>query len=93
MFSQEADECGAFLDIQAGSGGTEAQDWAEMLLRMYLKWAESKGFSSESVDAFREILCKCQEQVQSELYLGPAGIPRQDERRRLEMRIISEKAR
>tara|TARA_Y100000589_G_scaffold326907_1_gene367638 strand:- start:323 stop:1264 length:942 start_codon:yes stop_codon:yes gene_type:complete len=50
MFSQEADECGAFLDIQAGSGGTEAQDWAEMLLRMYLKWAESKGFSSEVLE-------------------------------------------
>ena len=51
MFSQEADECGAFLDIQAGSGGTEAQDWAEMLLRMYLKWAESKGFSSGAVQS------------------------------------------
>ena len=39
-----------FLDIQAGSGGTEAQDWAEMLLRMYLKWAESKGFSTEVLE-------------------------------------------
>jgi peptide chain release factor 2 len=40
MFSGEMDESNAFLDIQAGSGGTEAQDWAEMLLRMYLRWAE-----------------------------------------------------
>ena len=38
MFSGETDHCNAFLDIQAGSGGTEAQDWAEMLLRMYLRW-------------------------------------------------------
>ena len=37
MFSGETDQCHGFLDIQAGSGGTEAQDWAEMLLRMYLK--------------------------------------------------------
>jgi peptide chain release factor 2 len=40
MFSGEMDSSNAFLDIQAGSGGTEAQDWAEMLLRMYLRWAE-----------------------------------------------------
>ena len=44
MFSGKADASNAFLDIQAGSGGTEAQDWAEMLLRMYLKWAEANGF-------------------------------------------------
>ena len=44
MFSGEMDPNNAFLDIQAGSGGTEAQDWAEMLLRMYLRWGESKGF-------------------------------------------------
>lgn len=44
MFSGELDENEAYLDIQAGSGGTEAQDWAEMLLRMYLRWGERKGF-------------------------------------------------
>lgn len=47
MFSGEMDNSNAFLDIQAGSGGTEAQDWAEMMLRMYLRWAESKGFKAE----------------------------------------------
>ncbi|WP_155829319.1 peptide chain release factor 2 [Halomonas huangheensis] len=47
MFSGEMDENNAYLDIQAGSGGTEAQDWANMLLRMYLRWAESHGFKSE----------------------------------------------
>ena len=46
MFSGEMDTNSAFLDIQAGSGGTEAQDWAEMMLRMYLRWAESKGFKA-----------------------------------------------
>ena len=50
MFSGEADEASAFVDIQAGSGGTEAQDWAEMLLRMYLRWAESEGFTTELVE-------------------------------------------
>ena len=50
MFSGEADENNAFLDIQAGSGGTEAQDWADMLLRMYLRWGESKGFKAELVE-------------------------------------------
>jgi peptide chain release factor 2 len=44
MFSGEMDPNNAFLDVQAGSGGTEAQDWAEMLLRMYLRWGEAKGF-------------------------------------------------
>ena len=43
-FSGETDHCSAFLDIQAGSGGTEAQDWAAMLLRMYLRWAEHHAF-------------------------------------------------
>jgi peptide chain release factor 2 len=50
MFSGKADATNAFVDIQAGSGGTEAQDWAEMLLRMYLKWAESNGFSAELIE-------------------------------------------
>ena len=40
----------AFLDIQSGSGGTEAQDWAEMIMRMYLKWGESKGFNVEMIE-------------------------------------------
>jgi peptide chain release factor 2 len=51
MFSGEMDEANAFLDIQAGSGGTEAQDWAEMLLRMYLRWAEGHGFGTEIIEA------------------------------------------
>ena len=50
MFSGDMDEANAYLDIQAGSGGTEAQDWAEMLLRMYLRWGESKGFKTELVE-------------------------------------------
>jgi len=50
MFSGEADANNAFLDIQAGSGGTEAQDWANMLLRMYLRWGESKGFKTELIE-------------------------------------------
>ncbi|GJM13832.1 MAG: peptide chain release factor 2 [Pseudohongiella sp.] len=50
MFSGEMDESNAYLDIQAGSGGTEAQDWAEMLLRMYLRWGENKGFKAELVE-------------------------------------------
>ena len=50
MFNRDADSSNAFLDIQAGSGGTEAQDWAEMLLRMYLKWCESNGFVSELIE-------------------------------------------
>lgn len=51
MFSGEMDANNAYLEIHAGSGGTEAQDWAEMLLRMYLRWAESKGFETELVEA------------------------------------------
>jgi len=50
MFSGEMDHCNAFLDIQAGSGGTEAQDWAEMLLRMYLRWGEANGFKTELME-------------------------------------------
>ncbi len=51
MFSGEMDDRPCFLDIQAGSGGTEAQDWAEMLLRMYLRWAERRGWKAELVEA------------------------------------------
>ena len=51
MFSGETDENNAYLDIQAGSGGTEAQDWAEMLLRMYLRWGEDKGLETTLVEA------------------------------------------
>jgi peptide chain release factor 2 len=51
MFSGEMDPNNAFLDIQAGSGGTEAQDWAEMLLRMYLRWGERRGFKVELMEA------------------------------------------
>lgn len=50
MFSGEMDANDCYLDIQSGSGGTEAQDWAEMLLRMYLRWAESKGFKTEVME-------------------------------------------
>lgn len=50
MFSGETDPNNAYLDIQAGSGGTEAQDWAEMLLRMYLRWADDKDFKAELVE-------------------------------------------
>lgn len=51
MFSGQMDPNNAFLDIQAGSGGTEAQDWAEMLLRMYLRWGERRGFKTELIEA------------------------------------------
>jgi peptide chain release factor 2 len=50
MFSGEMDENSCYLDIQAGSGGTEAQDWAEMLLRMYLRWAERRGWKADLVE-------------------------------------------
>jgi peptide chain release factor 2 len=50
MFSGEMDASNAFLDVQSGSGGTEAQDWADMLLRMYLKWADGKGFKTELLE-------------------------------------------
>ena len=50
MFRHEMDTSNSFLDIQAGSGGTEAQDWANMMLRMYLKWCESNNFSAELIE-------------------------------------------
>ncbi|MEM6160424.1 peptide chain release factor 2 [Erwinia sp. P6884] len=50
MFSGEYDSADCYIDIQAGSGGTEAQDWAGMLVRMYLRWAESKGFKTEVIE-------------------------------------------
>ncbi len=51
MFDGEMDANNAFLDIQSGSGGTEAQDWAEMMLRMYLRWGDAHGFKTELVEA------------------------------------------
>jgi peptide chain release factor 2 len=50
MFSGEMDSANAFLDIQSGAGGTEAQDWADMLLRMYLRWAETHEFDTEIIE-------------------------------------------
>lgn len=50
MFSGEMDVNNAFLEIQSGSGGTEAQDWAEMILRMYLRWGEKRGFKTELLE-------------------------------------------
>ncbi len=50
MFPGKMDSHSAFVDIQAGAGGTEAQDWAAMLLRMYLKWADGHGFKTEIID-------------------------------------------
>lgn len=51
MFAGKMDANNAFLDIQSGSGGTEAQDWAEMLLRMFLRWGEAKGFKVDLIEA------------------------------------------
>ncbi|MGY6519590.1 MAG: peptide chain release factor 2 [Lysobacteraceae bacterium] len=51
MFSGKLDGANAFIDIQAGAGGTEAQDWAEMLLRMYLRWCEARGWKTELMEA------------------------------------------
>ncbi len=50
MFSNPMDPNAAFVDIQSGSGGTEAQDWAEILLRMYLRWCDKKGFKTEMIE-------------------------------------------
>jgi peptide chain release factor 2 len=51
MFSGDMDANNAYIDIQSGAGGTEAQDWAEMILRMYLRWAEMHGFKAEVIEA------------------------------------------
>lgn len=51
MFSGKADASSAFVDIQSGAGGTEAQDWSEMLLRMYLRWCEANGFQAAVIEA------------------------------------------
>jgi peptide chain release factor 2 len=51
MFSGEMDINNAYVDIQSGAGGTEAQDWSEMILRMYLRWAEAHGFKAEVIEA------------------------------------------
>ncbi len=51
MFNHEMDPNNAYIDIQSGSGGTEAQDWAEMLLRMYLRWGEQHGFKAQLLEA------------------------------------------
>ena len=50
MFTKKMDSSSAYIEIQSGSGGTEAQDWAEMLLRMYTKWSESRGFRPDIVE-------------------------------------------
>ena len=50
MFSGEQDSASCYLDIQSGSGGTEAQDWAEMLMRMYLRWGEAHGYKTEAIE-------------------------------------------
>lgn len=51
MFAGQNDSCDCYLDLQAGSGGTEAQDWTEMLLRMYLRWGEAHNFKTELIEA------------------------------------------
>ena len=50
MFTNKMDQASAYVEIQSGSGGTEAQDWAEMLLRMYTKWSENRGFTSDLIE-------------------------------------------
>lgn len=50
MFSGDHDSSDCYLDLQAYSGGTEAQDWTSMLLRMYLRWADAKGFKTEVIE-------------------------------------------
>ena len=56
LFREPADNNGAFLFIQAGAGGTEAQDWAQMLSRMYARWAERHGFTTEVIEAVPYVL-------------------------------------
>ncbi|MBY7866552.1 peptide chain release factor 2 [Vibrio fluvialis] len=51
MFAGDHDSSDCYLDLQAGSGGTEAQDWTSMMLRMYLRWADAKGFKTEVIEA------------------------------------------
>ncbi|GMU68466.1 MAG: peptide chain release factor 2 [Steroidobacteraceae bacterium] len=51
MFRGEMDPSNAYVDIQAGAGGTEAQDWAQMLMRMYIRWAAARGFECEVIDS------------------------------------------
>ena len=51
IFNNKADSCNAYVDIQAGSGGTEAQDWAEMLLRMYMRWGEKHSYNIEIISS------------------------------------------
>jgi peptide chain release factor 2 len=53
MLSSEQDPMDAIVSIHAGAGGTEAQDWVEMLLRMYLRWAEKKGFTTKIIDCLQ----------------------------------------
>ena len=60
MFSGEMDACNAFLDIQSGSGGTEAQDWASIIERMYLRWGEAKGFKTELIEESPRRCCRHQ---------------------------------
>ncbi len=50
MFAGDHDSSDCYLDLQAGSGGTEAQDWTSMMLRMYLRWADAKGFKTEIIE-------------------------------------------
>ncbi|WP_187308561.1 peptide chain release factor 2 [Buchnera aphidicola] len=50
MFSKKHDNCNCYIDIQSGSGGTEAQDWSKILLKMYLKWCDKKGFKTEIIE-------------------------------------------
>ena len=55
IFKGKSDTCNAFLDVQSGSGGTEAQDWAEMLLRMYIRWGEKQGFEVETINLAKDV--------------------------------------